>query len=398
MTEIILTEYQSQELEKSRIPEAIAAIIDQQYKAQISIHWNWQRKVWTLFSKGYIGTIPVTSDFFIRLQPKTEIKYIWQMLDWVEDLGSLRIFDALSNCDAIEDIGDRLARLLAEKILTRTKQGLYRAYIPEQARLIAPRGRIQWHKAARQPWETRLPCQYNTQTADLPANQILLWTLYQLGRANYLFKPETKQQLQLAYRALNHSISLESFTAADCQKFTYHRLNEDYKILHQLCYFFLTNLSPNLHNGERNSIPFLLNTAALYEKFVYCWLKRNLPAQYELKAQVTYQLNDEIHYHIDLVLYKRETKEAIAVLDTKYKTPEKPSNNDINQVIAYAHFMHSPRAILIYPEPLRFPVKKTIRNIHIETITFRLDTELNQSGENFLEMLFAKETLVRALL
>ncbi|WP_072621744.1 hypothetical protein [Spirulina major] len=44
------------------------------------------------------------------------------------------------------------------------------------------------------------------------------------------------------------------------------------------------------------------------------------------------------HAHsIDLTIYDRTPHRAIAVLDTKYKTPEKPSHTDINQILTYAH-------------------------------------------------------------
>lgn len=387
MTELVLTEYKSQTFPKEQIPEAIAAIIDQKYSSQIPINWDWRKNVWQLSPKGNIGIIPITSDFSIRLQPKTPIKYIWQMLDWVENLKSLKIFDQLSDSEPLEDICDRLARIFAKKILHRTKQGLYRAYIPENARLVAPRGRIQWQKAARQPWETRLPCCYSTQTVDVPENQILLWTIHQLGRTNYLFKPETNQQLRTAHRALQNSIFITPFTADDCHNFLYHRLNEDYEILHQLCYFFLEKLSPSHHSGDAQSIPFLLNTAVLYEKFVYFWLKQNLPTQYEIKAQVQYRFTEKINFNIDLVLYERGTKKAIAVLDTKYKAPDKPDNNDISQIITYAHFKNSPRAILIYPEILPHPIDKISENIHLQTLSFPLDRPIQAAGNTFLNQL-----------
>jgi 5-methylcytosine-specific restriction enzyme subunit McrC len=388
MTELVLTEYQTKTFPKDQIPEAIATIIAQEYSAIISINWDWRKNVWQLSPRGYIGMIPITSDFAIRLEPKTKIKYIWQMLDYVEDLDSLKVFDQhLYDGDRLEDICDYFARLLTKKILHRTKQGLYRAYIPENAHLIAPRGRIQWQKAARKPWETSLLCCYNTQTIDVPENQILLWTIHQMGRTHYLFKPDTTQQLRTVHRALQNSISLVPFGAEDCHNFNYHRLNQDYEILHKLCYFFLEKLSPNHQQSNLQSIPFILNTAVLYEKFVYCWLKEHLPSQYEIKDQEGYRFAKKINYKIDLVLYERETKQAIAVLDTKYKTPDKPSNNDISQIITYAHIKNTPRAILIYPEQLKYPLQQTLKNIQIETLNFPLDRSLESAGNLFLAKL-----------
>ncbi|NJN71780.1 MAG: restriction endonuclease [Limnothrix sp. RL_2_0] len=389
MTEIVLTEYHTKTFSKEIIPEAIALIIAQKYSSQITINFDWQTQKWQLSPKGWIGIIPITSDFSIRLQPKTQIKYIWQMLGWVENLQSLKIFDSLSDSEPLENICDRLARILAKKIFHRTKQGLYSTYLSDQAQLTAPRGQIQWHRAARQPWETRLPCRYSTQTADVRENQILLWTIHQLGRSPYLFQPETTDQLRHAHRALQHSISLTPFTAKDCHNFHYHRLNEDYEILHQLCHFFLANLSPSHQIGNAQTIPFLLNTAILYEKFVYAWLKQNLPEQYEIKAQEKYRFNEKTHFNIDLVLYDTYTKKAIAVLDTKYKTPEKPSPQDLSQIISYATFKHTQRAILIYPKPLKYSVEEIKSNIQIETLTFSLDKDLEQAGNDFLHTLFA---------
>lgn len=387
MTEIVLTEYQTQTFPKTAVLGENAALIREQYGAQLDIGLDWQHDQWTLKPKGYIGLIPVAPNLSIRLQPKTAIKYIWQMLDYVENLNSFRFFQTLQDCDAIEDSCDHLARLLAQKIFHRSKQGLYQAYLPESDRLTVPRGRIQWHRAARRPWDTRLPCHYDRQTMDLPENQILLWTLHQLGRSPDLFTPKTRQQLRIAHRTLKNSVRLVPFMASDTEQFIYHRLNEDYKTLHQLCYFFLANLAPSLHHGNNQAIPFLLNTAALYEKFVYGWLKKHLPKQFELKAQETYKFNDKINYHLDLVLYEKATKKAIAVLDTKYKTPTKPSNDDLNQIITYATLKDCPQGILIYPQNLTHPIQETLPQIQIRSLTFPVDQDCHQAGQKFLRQL-----------
>ena len=177
----------------------------------------------------------------------------------------------------------------------------------------------------------------------------MLWTLHQIGRIQLLFDLHTQTLLRTTYRALNGTISLQSFAAKNCRDRHYHRLNEDYKIMHILCGFFLENLHSSHQIGQHQALPFLVNTAVLYEKFVYAWLKANLPKTYYLKAQEHYLFNDNINYYIDLVIYNSNTQKAIAVLDTKYKTPDKPSNNDINQILAYAHFKQVKQAILIYP-------------------------------------------------
>lgn len=391
MPEICLIEYKSKRFSKETIPEEIAKIIWQNYRQYIEIEEPslFNNQLWKLTAKGCIGIVPVTPDFIIRILPKTTMISVWRMLDWVDDLGSLKIFDQLADCDHIEDLCDRLARILAQKILSRSKQGLFSTYIPETSRLNVVRGRIDWNDSVRSPWNTRLRCRYSHHTVDIIDNQILLWTLYQIGRIQYLFKLQTQTLLRSAYRALHGTISLQPCSGKDCRDRYYHRLNEDYKIMHILCGFFLENLHPSHQTGKHQTLPFLINTAVLYEKFVYAWLKMNLPKNYYIKAQEHYSFNDNINYYIDLVLYNSMTQEAIAVLDTKYKIPDQPSNNDINQIIAYAHFKQVKKAILIYPQKLQCPLEKVINNVYITSLVFSLDESPDQAGQNFLDSLLA---------
>ena len=103
---IELIEHQTKIFSKEAIPEAIAKNLWQNYSQYIEIEEPCLRnnQCWKLNAKNYIGIIPVTSDFIIRILPKTSIHSIWKMLDWVDDLRSLKIFDQLTDCDHIEDL------------------------------------------------------------------------------------------------------------------------------------------------------------------------------------------------------------------------------------------------------------------------------------------------------
>jgi 5-methylcytosine-specific restriction enzyme subunit McrC len=389
MVEIILIEYKPKYFNKEEIPEVIAEIIWQNYRQYIEIEFPSlpSKQRWKLTTKGYIGIIPVTSNFTIRILPKTSIHSIWKMIDWVGELTNLKFFTPLTDCNSIEDLCDLFARLLAKNILNRSKKGLFSTYISENNRLNLVRGRIDWNKAARSPWDTRLHCHYERQTADITDNQILLWTLYQLGRTQQLFQLETQTLLRSAYRALSGSISLQPFAAKDCRDRHYNRLNQDYQIIHSLCAFFLENLHPGYQEGNYKALPFLLNTAFLYEKFVYVWLKKNLPVSYDIKAQENHSLSKTINYKIDLVLYDRTNQKDIAVLDTKYKIPDKIDNKDINQVITYAHLKQVQRAILIYPQYLPAPLNQLSHGLYLQTLCFGLDDSLETAGQKFLKSL-----------
>jgi 5-methylcytosine-specific restriction enzyme subunit McrC len=392
MVELSLVEYQPKFLDRDRIDDAIAQQIWQNYRQYLDIEtpsFKTQQR-WKITPKGVIGTIPLAPDFTIRIQPKTAIFNIWQMLDTVGSLKSLQMFEQLTACDRLEDLCDILAQTLARQILDLARHGLVASYQPHRDRLISPRGRIDWPRTARSPWQTRLPCHYTTRTADIPDNQILLWTLHHLRRTRHLCRATTQAQLAHAHRALRGSISLVPFTANDCRDRLYDRLNADYQIPHTLCGFFLEHLSPGQHHGDRHALPFLLNTAQLYEAYVAAWLAQHLPPQYRLKAQDPYKFSPNHRYKIDLTIYDRTTNKAIAVLDTKYKTPEKPSNTDINQILTYAHFKKSDRvathrAILIYPESLPQPLDQISDTIHLQSLVFGCDPD--KDGAAFLAQL-----------
>ncbi|MCB0211631.1 MAG: restriction endonuclease, partial [Anaerolineae bacterium] len=169
----------------------------------------------------------------------------------------------------------------------------------------------------------------------------------------------------------------------------YHRLNEDYRPLHALCRFFLEQTGPLHALGDRQMLPFLVDMARLYELFVAEWLSVHLPETLKLKAQerVTIGQSHHLKFDIDLVLYDAKSDEARCVLDTKYKAPGTPANDDIFQVVAYAEAKGCRQAVLVYPTPLAQPLDETIGRIRVRSLTFGLDGNLEAAGRQLLAAL-----------
>jgi 5-methylcytosine-specific restriction enzyme subunit McrC len=162
--------------------------------------------------------------------------------------------------------------------------------------------------------------------------------------------------------------------------------------MHALCRFFLEHSGPTHQVGDREMLPFLVNMANLYELFVAEWLKAHLPAPWRVKVQEKVHIgaHKELQFEIDLVI-EDDQGNTRYVLDTKYKTADKPDNTDINQIIAYATAKNCREAILIYPTPLSRPLDIHLDNIHIRTLAFSLDGDLEAAGEKFLATLFRNE-------
>ncbi len=386
MRTISVTEYQTEHLPADDLSNQEALILWQNYASQIDIKppsfMNNQQ--WELVGQGWVGHIPVTKSVTLTLHPKVALDNLFQMFEYAYNLRSFRFLEGLIKCDSLQDFYEQLAHILAKRVLDRARQGFYRAYLSESGNLVYIRGQMDVRRSLQQPGQVRLPCRYETHTTDIKDNQILAGTLFQILRRG-LHQPRIKQTAQSAYRSFQGGVTPTSHPASSCLNRTYHRLNDDYQPMHALCHFFLSQTGPSHRIGEQLMIPFLVNMARLYERFVAEWLKQHLPSGWRIKTQERVNLGDHktLHFDIDLVLYDQDGS-ARFVLDTKYKTPRSPSTDDIQQMISYAHIKTCPEAILIYPTPLDQPFDEVVEGIRIRSVTFGLAGALNETGQQFV--------------
>lgn len=394
-TQIIeLTEYEPAIFPADAIPEEVGQALWENYRRQIEIQEpSFKTKYhWRLTAQGWVGHIPLSPDFGFVLKPKIELANLFRMWEYAYRLNSFHLLEGLINCQSLAEFYENLAHVLAQRVLDRGRKGFYRAYIPQAEHLPYVRGRLDVRPATHKPGQIALPCQYQEHTADIADNRILAWTLWGIARSG-LCTERTLPAIRRAYQALQGLVTPTPHTPQDCVGRTYHRLNEDYRPLHALCRFFLDQSGPSHPLGERNMLPFLVDMAHLYELFVSEWLKSHLPPHLDLKVQEQVDLSrsSALHFKIDLVLYEKESGLAYGVLDTKYKSGP-PTSDDIAQVIAYAKVKRCREAILIYPTPPPHPLDETIDGLHIRSLTFALDGDLEQAGQKFLDNLGSSES------
>lgn len=134
-------------------------------------------------------------------------------------------------------------------------------------------------------------------------------------------------------------------------------------------------------------LPFLIDMASLFERFVAAWLKQHLPDSYEIKVQERVHVSEGVPtFQIDLVLYDAAQGRALMVLDTKYKKDMTPSNDDINQVVAYAQLKDCRDAVLIYPTKFIHTVDTPFGQGHrLRSLSFDLSGDLDQAGKALLD-------------
>lgn len=390
---ISLTEYRPVELAVETMPEALGELLWRNYSNQVQVEFPSPKTggQWRLTSQGWAGHIPLTPEFQLELQPKVQLSNLFRMLEYAYRLNFV-IWDELVDCQSLADFYERLAHILARRVIERGRKGFYRAYLSRSEPLSYLRGRLDVVEATRSPGRVQLQCDYEEHTADLEDNQILAWTLHRIAQSG-LCTERVLPAVRRAYRALQGLVTLQPYPAEACLRRFYHRLNADYQPLHALCRFFLEQSGPGHLLGDRTMLPFLVDMAPLYELFVAEWLKQHLGAGLQLNVQERVNLGDTggLHFEIDMVLYDLEQDAVRCVLDTKYKVAARPETEDIQQMISYAHTKGCGEAILVYPAPLAQPFDETLRGIRVRSLTFALDGDLEQAGRTFLDSLALAE-------
>jgi 5-methylcytosine-specific restriction enzyme subunit McrC len=390
-----LTEYQPKFFSAEEIPQALGELLWQSYGKNVDVEFPTlvTGHQWRLTSRGYAGYLPLSEGFGIRLQPKVKLENLFGMLEVAYHLESFQFLKGWNQCEVLEDFYERLASILSCQILDRARKGFYRTYVPQMSQLSFVRGRIDLRHQIQRPWETAIQCHYKEHTADITDNQILLWTLRSIARTG-VGREHVRANVRKAYHALQGSVSLVPYQAQDCLQRLYNRLNEDYCALHALCRFFLEQSAPSHEGGDRRMLPFLVDMARLYELYVAEWLKAQqvkgfLLGKLKVKAQERVYLDrlSALSFNIDLVLEDTLTGQTRCVLDTKYKTPDAPSTSDVAQIIAYATVKGCSEAVLVYPEMLRKPLDFWVQGIHVRTVTFAIEGDLEEGGQAFLQSL-----------
>ena len=348
-----------------------------------------------LRSKGRVGHIPV-GDTVMVVQPKVPVASIFGMLEVAYKLTSFKILEGETAVESLEEIYPRIALILAKRVNDRYRKGLYRSYLEKIEDLEYVRGRVDIRGNIRNALVTapRLHCQYQELTADLEENAILLWALYLASRLG-LTRDDVKSQVRRAYRNLYGAVSLEPKTARDCVGRFYHRLNHDYQPMHGLCRFLIEHTGPDIDIGGHEFLPFSIDMPQLFEVFVAEWLAENLPEDLKVDAQYHARLNSnaDLSFRIDLVLSDRISGQALAVIDTKYKIAEQPSESDIQQVVAYAVELGVSRAHLVYPFALARPVKAKIGNIEVSTTGIDLSRSFSESWDALGSMIVPDDSI-----
>ncbi|MBN1323885.1 MAG: restriction endonuclease [Methanotrichaceae archaeon] len=382
-----LVEHQSIDLPAEGLSYELGQVLWQKYGCYVNVDFPSPKTNgrWRLTPQGWVGFIPLAPDLSLHLRSKVPIRNLFAMLGYAYRLHP-RILERLVNCKSMDGMYEVLAIKLAEMVIERGHRGFYRSYKARTERLPYLRGRLLQERQILRPWDVGLDCVYHEHTTDLEDNQILLWTLRRIMLSG-ICREDSRPLLRRAYRDLLGFASLKPFTPQSCLERRYDRLNLDYRPMHALCRFFLENTGPSLEHGDHKVLPFLVDMARLYEQFVARWLQVNLEYPFSLRAQEVVQIGpaQANTFKIDLVIYGSRENRPLMVLDTKYKSPKAPSNEDIFQVVAYAEAIGCNKAALVFPAANDASLDLDVGRISVSSMAFSLDDDLEKAGQAFLD-------------
>jgi 5-methylcytosine-specific restriction enzyme subunit McrC len=389
--EISLTEYQPSSVPRAELPEAVARRLADNYAGKVALETPPFQDDWRLTARGWIGWLPLDLDLVLHLRPRVPLANLFGMLEYAYRLKGLEILPDVVPSGSLADFFQSLARVLAARVIDRARRGLYRSYLDERDALPYLRGRLDLSEALSRPHRVKLPCHFEENTADLVDNQILAWTLHAILLTG-MCRDHTETLVRKAFHALRSSVTLRSFKPDECLQQLYNRLNSDYLPLHALCRFFLESSGPTNEAGEHRMLPFLIDMAHLFELFVAEWLGAHAPEDLKVEVQDTIRLGEAraFEFVIDISLHDRATGRCVAVLDTKYKVDEKPSSDDISQVVTYAIAKGSHCAILVYPQAVRYHTLGPVGPVQVHALTYPIDGDLEAAGTSFLQALLQR--------
>jgi 5-methylcytosine-specific restriction enzyme subunit McrC len=329
---------------------------------------------------GYVGWFPLNGGLQVHVRPKVPVRNLFGMLEWAYRFQGLCLWDEGIRTETVGDLFEFLAATLSRRIIDRVHQGLWRDFEEREDILPCVRGRVLATPTNRVD-RPILRCRFAEQTADLADNRILAWTLFALRRYPFQ-RDQVRRLVHRAFFLLAGAVDPVPVLPEDCAGRTYHRLNQDYRLLHALCRLFLEQSGPAVGPGNREFMGFAVHMPSLFETFVGEWLKAHLRPEWEIDVQrrVPLEGSERLAFQIDLTLRERDSGKHLAVLDTKYKREQRPEEGDIQQVVAYAVRMGAEKAYLIYPHSGIRPSILSVGSVKVGMHAFDLGLDLEQAG------------------
>lgn len=243
-----------------------------------------------------------------------------------------------------EYASDLLAAILAKGINNQIKRGLSREYISKTEAIISPAGKINVSTSIVQNsmLKKKIVCDYDEFTENSYMNKILKTTAMLLIRCQ-----EVSAQYKKALRkAIFYLGSVDEVNPRKVQwsSIRYHRNNNTYKMLLNICYLIIESMLMTEQDGSQKLARYIDDQRVhrLYEKFVLEYYRKHYPQFNASAAIINWDVGSgRIEYlprmQSDITLrYKGKT----LIIDTKYYEHTMQTNNLFNNQTLHSQNMY----------------------------------------------------------
>jgi len=332
----------------------------------------------------HVGHFALETGTVFVIRPKIPAANVFMMLayvyaSWRPDL--FREPDVSYEEDTL--LFEPLVALFNELVARRVRHGLFQDYIRKEDNLKVLRGQlnVNGHVQHNADWHPdQVYCRFYENTCDVEDNQIVKWTLARLPLATSNFSVRTIRDLRANYHQFE-PVTLVRPERTAFNRRHYHRLNEDYRLIHSLCRLFLDLSSINEMPGEIKFRGFLLDMNELFEKFVTeAFLRVTAGSEFDAHGQTPDYLTDDdsafsVRIRPDIVITHREN--TVSIVDAKYKRIEGIyENHDFYQVLSYGTALACNSTQLFYPATEEIAEGQLdIRNSPLKINIHRIDIE-----------------------
>lgn len=249
------------------------------------------------------------------------IKNIYYMLTYAFQVLRQSNYDEVAS-EEFENIQDLFAAILAKGIAQQLKQGLYLEYVSECANLSVMRGKIDIHGTINNKLQRnlKLSCEFDELSENNVFNQILKTTAIILLRQSSVNvnRRTALKKVMLFF----DGVDMIDPSSIKWQSLRYHRNNQSYKMLLNICYFILEGLLLSTDHGEYKMATFLdeQRMSRLYEKFVLEYYRYHHPRLRAAASQVAWNIDDGVIKFLPIMQtdITLRDKEKILIIDTKY--------------------------------------------------------------------------------
>jgi len=345
---IVISEYEDYETELNADD---AVFISRELKDKIYILRNIRGRCFTLSACQFVGLVALPSGVVLKIVPKIPVSNLFYMLSVVFQIPPIR--PELVVVEQADEILEVAAIYFAGLVEKHIQSGLYRWYVEKEDNLESVRGRISFAGDLQRNFvqRQRTYCRFEELTWDIPENQVVRQVCHSLS--GWRFRRDTRVRLSQLDAELA-DVTRTNFTSKVFDNIHYHRLNQDYRQVHQFCRLFLDGSSFSDKLGTLTFRAFLLDMNKLFEDFVCQILRERIFGSVNVATQdwINLDSNQKVPMRPDIVV--RGPDSVLLVADCKYKKLEHggANNSDIYQLLAYCIATGTEHGLIIYPKYL----------------------------------------------